>query len=123
MIVVGMLVAAACPQAAYCWSLPSMPSIPGSLPGIDTSQWQDQVLQGLWDSHKDSMGYCVGDSLADAKQLFRESFPSPLPLETGPDADPVCSNSSLVLAHLCTHEELDFYMKVRRQKRCSSPKS
>jgi hypothetical protein len=75
------------------------------------SPWQEQLLQALWDQDKDSMGYCLGTDLQDAKRLLRESFPDPLP--TGPADDPLCSNTSLVMAHLCTPKEVQFWFKVR----------
>mgnify|MGYP001807092905 CR=1 FL=1 len=100
-----LLLAAAVPTASW-----TIPSLPGFLPHVDTAAWQEQLLQSLWDQNKDSMSYCVGESLSDAKQLFRDSFPSPLPV--GPDDDPICSNSSMILAHLCTPQELKFYVKV-----------
>lgn len=97
---------------ASSWSIPGLPGLPDSLPQIDglVEAWQEQLLQGLWDQHKENLGYCVGTKLSDAKQLFKESFPSPLP--AGPADDPICSNSTLLLAHLCSPQELKFYMKV-----------
>lgn len=102
------------PSAAWSWSLPAI--VPEPLPRLDVlSQWQDQLLENLWHQHKDSLSFCTGAELSDAKLLLKESFPSPLPV--GPEDDALCSNSSLVMSHLCSPEaELQFYMKV-----CMSP--
>jgi hypothetical protein len=107
----GLLIAVLLVPASS-WSIPGLVGLPGSLPRLDglVEGWQEQLLQGLWDQHKDNMGYCVGNKLSDAKQLLKESFPSPLP--TGPEDDSICSNSTLLMAHLCSPQELKFYMKV-----------
>jgi hypothetical protein len=104
-----MLLILAVPALVVSWSIPGFPS---NIPNVDdvASQWQEVLLQSMWEQHRDSMSYCVGSSLADAKELFRQSFPSPLP--TGPSDDLLCSNSSLIMSHLCSPLEVKFYMKV-----------
>jgi hypothetical protein len=104
-----VLLLLAVPAPAVSWSIPGLPS---SIPNVDdvADKWQELLLQSLWEQHRDSMSYCVGSSLADAKELFKESFPSPLP--TGTLDDQLCSNSSLIMSHLCSPLEVKFYMKV-----------
>jgi len=95
---------------AACWIIPSLPqSQPVSGAEHLLPAWQDQLLQALWHQHKDKLSFCIGADLEDGKKLLRESFP---PLPSGPADDAVCSNSSLVMAHLCSPQELNFYMKV-----------
>lgn len=80
-----------------------------TLPDADEllQSWQDLLLQGLWEQHRDSMSFCLGGSLPDAKQLLHESFPSPLP--TGPADDPVCSDSVQIKSNLCGPQELQYW--------------
>lgn len=95
--------------AAWPWpSIPGLPDAPDALPALPS--YQDLLLQGLWQQNKDRLSFCIGSQLSDARALLSESFPSPLPV--GPADDPVCANSTLITAHLCSPQALNFYMKV-----------
>lgn len=105
----GLLLVALLVGPASSWSIPGLPdSLPHANSVVDG--WQEQLLQAFWAQNKDSLSFCLGNKLSDAKQLFKESFPSPLP--TGPADDPVCSNRTLLMAHLCSPQELRFYYHV-----------
>jgi hypothetical protein len=73
------------------------------------SDWQEH-LQLLWSKHKDRISFCVGNNLDDALRLLQKSFPAPLP--TGPADDAICSNNTLLYAHMCGPQEIGIYLKV-----------
>lgn len=94
--------------------LPSFPTAPG-LPPLSLD-WQ-QESEKLWQSHKDKISYCVGNTLSDAIALLQQSFPLPL-LTDQSDSTGICSNTTAIYAHLCGPQEVAIYLKVTSASEC-----
>jgi hypothetical protein len=100
-----VLLLATATATAFPWSLPDrLPELP------TTEAWHDALLRAYWAEHKQQYAYCLGDELAGAQQLLKQSFPDPLP--EGPREELVCSDRNTIAAHLCGPEEIGFLMQV-----------
>ena len=93
------------------WPQPDLPDAADKKTVLDARL--EEVANAMFNDHKQSVAFCLGNGLPEVLSLLQVSFPSPLP--TGPDEDPICSNATRIEAHLCGPEELALWYRVSLQ--------
>lgn len=87
------------------------PELPTPGTGLARDTW-DKVLNAAWLAAKPHVAFCLGENEPGVLKTMLASFPDPLPTE--PAEDPVCSNDTELVKHLCGPKSLMEYYKVSR---------
>lgn len=88
--------------------LSSLPSLPDDAKAQANEKWR-QTLELIWAAYRNKVSFCLGNDLEGVLALIQNSFPSPLPLAH--DDSPICSNRTMLDAHICSPEEILLYYK------------